>query len=452
MTGLAGDGASLQVLEAAVVVTMDPSRSVVRDGAVAVRGSRIAAVGSRSALAVRYPDAPRRSWERGILAPGLVNLHTHAALSLLRSRVEERGWAPAYTPGLPQGERLSESDCEALALLGGLEALRFGSTTLVDNYVHAHAAARAFTRLGVRAIVSERLHDADLDRVPGGVYRFEPAIRARLVARTEALLSAYPPSAGRVQAWLGPHAPDTCSSDLLAWVADAAARRGVGVLIHLLQSRGEARAVSARGDGSPVALLARAGLLEQRVVAAHCLYPEPGDVDTLGSAPLLAVAHCPVSNAKGGAAAPVAELRVAGVTVGLGTDNYAGDMVEAMRAALLVGRIRSGSLSPTALEVLEMATLGGARALGMEREIGSLEPGKWADLVIFDAEAKAHLAPFGSADPVALLVHAALGSDVDSVLVAGEVVLDGGLPTRVTPEAVLAEAETVAAARWAEAG
>jgi 5-methylthioadenosine/S-adenosylhomocysteine deaminase len=196
-------------------------------------------------------------------------------------------------------------------------------------------------------------------------------------------------------------------------------------------------------------LLHETGLLDDRLIAAHCLFLTPSDIALCGRAGIN-VAHVPKGNATGGTIAPTAKLRDAGAHIALGTDNMHADMVEAMRWALAVARIQEGEVSDRwqPRNVLRMATIDGARAMGLEQQLGSIERGKKADLVAFDFR-RPHLTP--TINPLGNLVHVAQGRDVEVVLVDGRIVVLGGEPTTAKTEAILADAQRAAETLWRRA-
>ncbi len=434
-----------------MVVTMDDQRRVIPDGAVAIAGKRIVAVGESAELEQQYANPSCKYMDaRGrTVFPGFVNIHTHAALSILRGVCEDQGTTPAWTRSVPQGVFLSADDLYLFSLLGALEALKFGSTCIVDNYTHSPANVRAFDELGMRAIVSERIHDANLHKIPDGIYEFDEAIGEVMLARNVELIEKWHmKDDGRIRCCLGPHAPDTCSTTYLERIRSVANERGVGMVIHVAQGMREVELVRERTKGlSSVQYLREVGILGSDVIAGHCIYIDDQDIEILAETKTQ-VAHMPEGNAKWGATAPVPRMRRIGINVGLGTDNMAADMIEVMRFAVCISRIvGQNTTEPKAADVLQMATMNGARAVGLADEIGSIEVGKRADLVLVDYR-KPHLMPV--VDPVSNLIYTGLGSDVETVLVDGRVVVEHGQSTLVDEEAVLRAAQAVANARWQE--
>ena len=252
-------------------------------------------------------------------------------------------------------------------------------------------------------------------------------------------------SNGRITCRLGPHAPDTCSTIYLELIQTTANNLDLGLVTHVAQSKREVKEIMARSGKSPVAYLEELGLLGPQMIAGHCIYVSEADIDILARTKTH-VSHQSGSNSKGGMMAPIKRMLDKGVNVGLGTDNMAGDMVEVMRLAVLVARMLDQDHNALyAMDALRMATLNGAKALGLENEIGSVEAGKKADLVVMNLR-KPHLAPL--VDPVANIVHNGLGSDVEMVVVDGHILLEDGTPQTINEQALLREVQGVARRLW----
>lgn len=436
----------LLITGATAIVDAD---TVIDDAVIAIRDGVLASVGGGGASGLVARE--RLHLPGRIVMPGFVNIHTHAALSMLRGVAEDLGFAPAYTPGVPGGADLTPGEAGALARLGALEALRFGSTTIVDTYVHAGATAPAMAELGGRVCASPRIHDADLGRLGKGEWHFDPHIGAQTLDEALRLAERWPRHQGaRISAHLAAHAADTCSAALLEQIRDASVRLRIPVATHLAQSRAEVAAVRERAGCTPAQLLDRLGLLGPQLIAAHCIHLDDADVARCGAAGIH-VAHIPKGNATGGTMAPTVRLAAAGAHLALGTDNMHADIIEVMRWALAVARLQDGAVSARwqPAHVFAMATQGGAAALGLADQLGTLAAGKRADLVIVDARAP-HLAPL--LRPLGSLVHVGQGRDVDYVLVDGEIVIAAGRPTRVDMDAVVAEATAAAESVWQRVG
>lgn len=429
-----------------VALTADPAQPEIRDCAIGIRDGRITWLG-----------APPTRWEAKrtlrlpghFVTPGFVNVHTHGILTMVRGVAADLGFAPSYTSGIPKGTKVNPAQARALARLGALEALMFGSTVIGDNFVHADVATEAMAELGARLAPSWRIHDVDFARVADGHWHHDPAIGRKTL---EAGLALHARWAGhpRVRVNLAAHAVDTCSNGFLKEVAAASQAHDLRVSTHLGQSEVEVQRVRERTGKTSTEVLEETGLLNERLMGGHCIYVSEEDARRMAAAGAHAV-HIPKCNATSGRLAPTPMLKRAGVNMALATDTQHGDMVELMRWALVTARVQEGRVDDEwqPHDVFRMATMGGARALGMEAEIGSLEPGKAADLVVFNAN-RPHLRPH--VNPLGNLVHTGQGRDVRMVLVEGEVLVEDGLPTRVDMEAVCAEAEAASRALWGAEG
>ncbi|AXY41647.1 amidohydrolase family protein [Halomonas sp. JS92-SW72] len=431
-------------------ITVDPVLGEIPRARLVIHGGRLVEIGPDDP-GVPLPPARRTLDLSGhVITPGFVNVHTHTILTMVRGVAEDMGFAPAYTPGVPHGHEVSEEEAVALARLGAAEALLFGSTLINDSYVHADLTLPAMGELGMRVITCGRIHDVDFSRVHEGIWEHRAEIGERTLAQAVALHERWQGGMdGRLGVELAAHAPDTCSRDLLARVAEARDALGIRVNGHLSQSLKENHRVQERDGMSPTELLEEVGLLGPRFTAAHCMYVSDSDIARIGASGTN-IAHVPRGNATGGRIAPTTRLREAGANLALATDNMHADMVEVMRWALIMGRVQEGEVNETwqPHHVLEMATLGGARALGLEAELGSLTPGKRADLVAFDFR-RPHLVPLINA--LGNLVHTAQGRDIDVVICNGEVVVEGGELCRADTATLLADAQSAAEALWQRA-
>ncbi len=438
------------VLTDATAITGDPAQPVIADAVIAIAGQHLEAIGPRAALGDAFGNAPRLALPGRVIVPGFVNIHTHAVLCLMRGLALDMGHAPAYTVGVPHGHEIGPDEAVALARLGALEALLFGSTVMADSYVHADLTLPAMAELGLRVFACGRVHDVDFSRVHEGAWRYDEAIGDAALADTRALIEAHHGRfSGRANVILAPHAPDTCSDRLLEKVAALKRETGLHVMIHLSQSQAENQVIQDRSGVSPTALLARVGLLDDRLIAAHCMHVSADDITRLGDAGVT-VAHVPKGNATGGVMAPTPKLRAAGARLALGTDNLTQDMAEAMRWALIVARLQEGHVGPEwqPRDAFAMATANGAAALGLGNALGRLAAGSLADLVVFDFR-RAHLAP--CLDPLGTLVHDGQGRDVEHVFVDGRQVVRDGRSVFADEARIRADAQAVAERLWARA-
>ena len=452
------------------LVTMDPGRRVIERGWVAIEDDRIAALGAMDELGERRADEVIDLGGK-LTLPGLVNGHNHHWGSLFKNTGEGlflEEWIDAVTR--PLMAQLSNDDLEVAAYLGAIEQLRTGTTCSLNHVitVNDHDAMRAMIEpvidVGVRQLVTKELRDT-----PSPPFSAEhparPHVRARNeeVALAEEVVDRWDGAAGRIHMGLAVETAahwllhNTTSQEIIHAGVDLARRRGLKITSHCRSgtpwlSEAEFRRRTGGGD---VDHLARIGALADNWIFIHVMHVEPREIDHLARCGA-SVVTAPVSNAYScGGIPPVRALLDAGLTVGLGTDgtyvNCSPDMVEQMKFAALITNV--SHLDPTVLtaeRVLEMATIEGARAIGLDHLIGSLEPGKKADIAVFDL-GRAHTRVANRA--VGALVFSAHGTDVDTVLVDGAVVLrDGELVAFGREQEVLAEARERARAAIERAG
>ncbi|MCA1645108.1 MAG: amidohydrolase [Chloroflexi bacterium] len=419
------------VLVADRLLTLDTDNTVYAPGALALTGDHIAAVGAPEDM----PDLPVMRLPGHLLMPGLVNTHTHTPMWLFRGLTEDvpRGaWLSERMR--PLERQVTPADLAAGALVGCLEMLLNGITTIADRYAHMDAVTPAVVASGLRAIVAHSLYD---DTAEDGL-----EVTQRLVERygTDGARS-------RITVAIGPHATDTCGPDLLRRVRALADRCGARTVIHLAQSAGEVEAVRQRHGLGCAAYLDYLGLLAPDVVVAHALYLSPAEAALVGQRGT-AVAHCPSSNAKLEArVAPIGQMRAAGAVVGLGTDaaccSNGMDLFEEMKLAGLVNKIAAGDPAVCGTtDLLRMATIDGARALGLDGLIGSLEAGKRADLIAVRTSG-VRVQPWHQ--DAANLVYTARGLDVSDVWIDGAQLVRDGRPTGHDLAAVVAEGAARAA-------
>ncbi len=429
-------------------LTMDDADRVLFDVALAIADGRILAVGAATDVMQRFAAPRTVGSAHHILMPGLVNTHNHTPLMIVRGVVEDIGFAPAYTPGVPQGDMLSAEETYLLARLGAYEMLRFGSTTVVDFYRHPKFLARALMETGLRGFVGGRIMDANTHELAAGNWVADRRMGERTLAEAVDFLESDVVKSGGVTPILGPHAPDTCSRDLLRKVAAIAKAKNCVVHTHLHQSSGEVSVVETREKCRPVELLEDVGLLDERLVAGHCIHMNAADIERFGRSGAY-VAHIPIGNAAHGSIAPIVALERAGARITLATDTKSGDMFESLRMALAATRIRGAGFAIKSERVLGWATRNGAAALGLAGEVGVLRPGARADIVMLDGRAP-NLCPL--IDGPGLIVHSANGGSVDTVLIDGRIVLESGRPTLFDGDEVVAAAQSVARRLWERAG
>jgi 5-methylthioadenosine/S-adenosylhomocysteine deaminase len=426
-----------------LALTADPMQPCIEKAHIGVRDGRIAWLGTRPPP---WPAARTLDGTGMLATPGFMNVHTHSVLTMVRGVAADLGFAPSYTAGIPKASDLSEEQACAFARLGAAEALLAGSTCIGDHFTNADSTTGAIAALGLRVAASWRILDVDFDRVAKlGQWVHSPDLGIALLERGLALGERW---AGhpRVTVQLAAHAADTCSDALLTLVAEHASERGLTVNTHLGQSKAEVERVYARTGKTSTQVFADAGLLNERLIAGHCIYVTPEDAALMAAAGVH-VAHIPKCNAASGRLAPTPMLRRAGLNLSLATDTQHGDMIETMRWALATARIQEGKVADDwqPADVFHMATQGGADALGMGGRLGSLALGKDADIVLLNTR-RPHLVPL--TNPLGTLVHTAQGRDVDTVIVGGQVVVQGGTLALADMERIVDDAERAARDLW----
>jgi 5-methylthioadenosine/S-adenosylhomocysteine deaminase len=435
------------LLEGGTVLTMDEAQSVVDDAVIGIKGDRIDLLTTSEQLPLTVGAKRKINLKGHVISPGFISVHFHAILTMVRGVSEDLGFAPAYTPGVPHGHEVNPEQARALALLGGLEAMLFGTTLINDSYVHADVTLDAMAQLGLRVFACDRIHDVDFSKVGDGIWDHYDAIGEKTLEAALKLNERWNGKVnGRIGVQLSPHAPDTCSARLLRRVAEESRRHNLRVSIHLAQSQIEVDRVKQRDGISPTELLDETDLLNERLTAAHCICLSEKDIERAGRAGIT-VAHIPKVNAVAGMMAPTSALRRAGARLALAADGMHADMIEVMRWALAIGRIQEGKVSEfwQPHHVLRMATLAGAEAMGLEKEIGSLKVGKKADLVALDFQ-KAHLTP--CLDPLGNFIHTAQGRDVELVIVDGRIVVEDGRATLVDEDEICQMAAKAGSQLW----
>lgn len=422
------------VLEGGTVLICDAERRVLSEGSVVIEDGRIVSVGE--ALRLDLPSEERVDCRGCVVMPGLVNSHVHLGEQLFKGLLEDVDFEGVFYSTLFAWEgRLTPQLVRRASLAAAVESLRCGVTTIADMYHHADATAKAVQAVGIRAVLGQKVLGFSLGRPPvasadGVDYRFDRgAFRDQLAAACEFADRANGTASGRITTALCPHATNTLEPWMLERVAEEADRRSLRVHMHVAQMESERDDVAARSGMGCIEILDSTGLLTERLLAAHAIFVSESEVKQLSSR-RVGVAHNPVANAKdGGLVAPVHLFRAQGVEIALGTDAFHMNLLETARFAVYLHRVRAGDarfVSPE--DVLEWATLGGARALGMSDEIGSLEPGKRADLLVVDLQAL-NLVPWHN--PTAAVLYHADPRNLRLVMVDGRVVVENGTVSTV---------------------
>jgi 5-methylthioadenosine/S-adenosylhomocysteine deaminase len=426
------------VITNGIVVTVDANRRVIERGAIAVDGRDIVAVDSTDAIAARFRGADTIDAAGAVVMPGLINTHTHAPMVLFRGLADDLAlmdWLQKYI--FPAEARtVSPEFVRVGTRLAALEMIESGTTAYVDMYYFEEEIARVTKAAGLRGVLGETIIKFP---VPDAKTPAEGLARAERFAKAFAGDELITPA-------VAPHAMYTNDPDTLKACRALADRLHIPLITHLAETEDEVKTSKEKYHLTPTAFLDSIGFWGPRSIAAHAVHVTPADIRILADRHV-AVAHNPESNMKlASGAAPVEAMRKAGVTVGLGTDGAASnndlDMFEAMRQAAFLQKLVSGD--PRAIPApvaLEMGTIDGARAIGMEKTLGSLEAGKRADIIVVSMSSARQTPMY---DPVSHLVYVTRGDDVQTTIVNGRVLMRDRKVLTLDTAQVLAEARAYA--------
>ncbi len=440
------------VIHNVAAFTGDDAASMQYGASILVTGSHIADLGPADLIAQRYPDVECFDASGHLAAPGFANCHTHLPRILARGIFEDQNQPnkPPYSrKGFLSFPRMSREERDVMVRLALLESIRSGATALMEVGSGLVEYAQILADSGMRIVLAEQFADrAPGERVgePGKITftSFDPAV---LDARLQTLVDQFHGRDGRIKVAVAAHAPDMCSPDLLSQLIRLREAHGLSSTVHLNQYWGEVDAIRATFDCLPTEYLVREGFIDESVIAVHCRCMAPSEEELLGSKKA-SVCYTPAVTARAGNSARISALAEAGANIVLGSDEFAADMVEVMRLAVLLERVRKGeSQTPTPTDAWRWATRAGYAALGFENG-GVLRPGALADLILIDLR-KAHLAPTIKAQSA--FVHQGQASDVSSVMVNGEWLMKKGQVVVFDEQQVLSEAESVGRSVWRRA-
>lgn len=422
------------IVRGGAVVTMDGARRVIENGAIAVKAGRIVAVGSRAEIDGKYGAREIVDATGKVVIPGLINGHTHVPMTLFRGLADDldlQEWLTRYIfPA--EAKNVTEEFVRAGTRLGLAEMIRGGTTTYCDMYYFEDAIADETFKAGVRGVLGETLIDFPVA---------DNKTHAEGMAYAERFVNKWKGNA-LVTPAIAPHAPYTVSEDHLKAIRALADRTGAPLVIHVSETKPEVDDSIKTKGASPVDYLARIGFLNNRVIAAHVVWPTESEIGLLKRLGV-GVVHNPQSNMKlASGVAPVPAMLKQDLDVGLGTDGAASNndlsMWEEMDTAAKLHKLYSNDPKVvTAAEAFEMATIRGARALHMEKEIGSIEKGKRADLVVVDMD-ELNQTPYYNI--YSNLVYATKADDVRTVIIEGRVVMHDRRLLTLNEEAIKAEA------------
>ena len=378
------------------------------------------------------------------ILPGFVNCHTHLAENLFKGLMDEVNFEGLFYSTLFRWE--AQLDPEMVywgSLAGALDALRCGVTTVADMYHYPSSTAKAVSKAGLRAHIGQKILGFSLNSPPyqtghGVNYNFNFLdFSKQLESAVTFALKWRGAASGLITTSIAPHATNTLSREMFTEVALQARENGLGIHLHLAQMASEKEEINNREGMGCVEFLEDVGLLQGPVLGAHGIFLKEKEIERLYQNKV-SISHNPVSNAKDAAIlAPISEMREKGVKVGLGTDAFQMNILETARFSTLINRIKTGNPDYLpAYEALAMATIDGAKALRMDKKIGSLEEGKKADIVVFDLS-RLNTQPI--LDPIKDILYYGDISNIKLVIVNGEIVFEGGKFTNVDELLVLRE-------------
>lgn len=434
--------------------------AVQRGVALAVEGQRIVAIGPTDTVLASYPRADVYDGRGKSILPGLVNCHAHMGAVVERGFNEDFGFPNTARLSVSPGSLLEGEERALMVRVAALEAIRTGTTTIVENVGNIAGHAAALAESGLRCVFAESVRDAENVQGPMSPERlavsesprFSPRLREEGLQRIHDLYARWHGAEqGRIRVFPAAALTETSSPELLAAVRAFAEERDLGYTIHLNQSRAEFEFMVRWHGMRPAEYLDRHGFLGPRLFAAHARYVNDEEIARLGRSGTT-IAHQAGMAANRGVSPPIPALRAAGCTIALGTDNNTNDVFEVMRIALLTERIRRNrdgddvpGLQPQPEDVLADAVQGGARAVQQESDLGALEVGKKADLFVVDTR-RPHLVPAGRI--LSAIVHCGHPGDIESVMVDGRFLMRERTVLTMDEEAIVLEAEAVGERIW----
>jgi 5-methylthioadenosine/S-adenosylhomocysteine deaminase len=435
------------------LVPMAGDADVVADGAILIDETRIAAVGTTASLAREKDTADRVIDAKGrAILPGFVNTHTHLAGALTKALTEDvPTYGGPFRIALGMHENvITPEDMLLPGMVHGVEMLRTGTTTINEMWWNQPQSARIIERVGLRGIVGAEIREVDSSKI--GFGRYDRAWDTRLleegIAEAEELFENWHGAAGgRITCRMAPDGPDRLRPESMGRLGDMAKKHGVGIHTHLCAVPGENEFMLKLWGKKSIPLLRELGMLGPDFIGAHCVYMDDEDIGIMvetGSC----MSHTAFLVGKRAYYPPMKKIYDAGMNVALGSDWLSNDMFNVMRSAIVIARALYGEVRiRTARDVLRMATIDAARCVGLDREVGSLEAGKKADIILIDVETP-WMSPLRAPNLITNLVYNANGGDVTHVFVDGELLVDDKRLTRFEERALIREAQAVAESVW----
>lgn len=434
------------LLANATIVTCNADREILYDAAIAIDRGRITALGPTTDLLARFPETEKLDCRGKTVFPGLVNAHTHLMRTVGRGILEDTGYPNTLQHPEDIRDILTPDETLAMITLGALEAIKSGTTALLEIGRGTASYADKLASTGLRLVLSEAIDDLDADSVRLGNYEYSEEKRESRLQAAEDLVKACNGAAyGRITCFLAPGTPESCSPQLLRSVREMAERYDIGYTIHLCQSMVEMSAIHRIYGTRPTHYLFANEFLSPLLLTAHNRYVDHSEIAMLGWGKVN-VSNNPAIAARRGTAAPVLELEAAGCNIAMGSDNMTHDMVEVLRSGVFYERVRRNSqMHPMPEDVLQWAAMGSARALRLDDKVGSLEPGKHADLFIINSS-RAHLVP--NLRIVSAFVHNGQAGDVESVMIDGKWIMRDRKVLTIDEPSVVEAAQEVGTRAW----
>ncbi|MEM2127494.1 MAG: amidohydrolase family protein [Candidatus Bathyarchaeia archaeon] len=433
---------------------MDGKRRVINKGDIYIEGNKIISV--EKSGDIKPPSKPEFIIEarKKVILPGFINTHTHLPSIYVRGvyGIVSRG---LYEVLFPIKTYIQPNDIYLFGLASCAESIYAGSTTIVDTYNYMNSFAKAVNETGIRAILGEQVIEADLMKVKDGIYEYLPEQANDSLKRALNLVENWHgKSNGRIKTIMAPLAPDMVTADTFLKCKEIAEKFKLEITTHLSQTWQEVTQVKRIYGKTPAEHLFEIGILDSHLSCAHCTYISDKErmlIKEKGAK----ILHCPRPYAINGYINPLIQPLDLGIKVGLGTDNVFHSMNETIRVALYSSRYRAKMLGgfegmmaderPSYHELLELATIRGAEIFGLDRELGSIEPGKKADIIAFDLSSP-HLTP--TIEPLSSIVLYGNSSDIDLVIIDGEIVKKDGKFVRLDIGEILERAQKRAEDLW----
>jgi 5-methylthioadenosine/S-adenosylhomocysteine deaminase len=437
------------LIKNASVITVDNQNRIIKDGAIFIENDLIADIGKTDHLSPKYSSKSDKviDAKQNIVIPGLINTHTHTVFYLTRGLAMDnytRDWLRGCI--FPFQAHMTEQDGYIGALLGCIENLKTGTTFIIDNNTNQRkdrkgitdSIAQATEKSGIRSIVLRGYIDMDF-MIPE---IFVESLDSIVHDYRHLIEKWHNKGNGRIMIWIHPANLLYCSSESLCKSNDLAKEYNIGIHTHVAEDREGMKFINERYNGKGyVDVFHDLDVLGSKFQMAHTIFVSEKEIQYIAESNARVMYTPTADMLLAAGAAPIEEMRKKGIVVGLGTDspNNSQDMIQCMKfgALLQKGDAESSKAMP-AEDILRIATIEGAKAIGMENQIGSLEVGKKADIVIVDIH-KPHTTPF--LDPVSTLIYSSSGQDVDTVLVDGEILVEGGKLTKIDESDVLIRAQ-----------